>query len=219
MTKITCKTNIHFNFANSQNTFKNKGKRMNNFFDLRTIEWRNGGVYLIDQTKLPEKLSYVKFSNHKQIAEAIKKMVVRGAPAIGVAAAMGLGLAAYKSKAKNKAELIKELEDAARILESTRPTAVNLFWATSRILNVARSVGANVKSIADSVIEEAKKMAVEDIESNRKIGENGAKLLKDGDIVLTHCKWPLKPADCWSLGYRRIWHGIGAHKNSSEERS
>lgn len=164
---------------------------MSNFFQLRTIEWRNGEVYLIDQTMLPEKLSYVRFSNHKQIAEAIKRMVVRGAPAIGVAAAMGLGLAAHESKAKNKAELIKELENAASLLERTRPTAVNLFWATSRMLKVARSADVNVESISDIVIDEAKKMADEDIESNRKIGGNGAKLLKDGDVVLTHCKWPL----------------------------
>ncbi len=190
---------------------------MRNFFQLRTIEWRNGEVYLIDQTKLPEKLSEIKFSDHEGIAEAIKNMIVRGAPAIGVAAAMGLGLVAYKSKAKNKREFIKELEDAAKILESTRPTAINLFWATSRLLNLAKSIDADVKSIRDIVINEAKKMADEDVESNEKIGEKGAGLFENGDIVLTHCKWLFKPADCWSTSNCRIWYCFGPNKNSGEE--
>jgi len=181
---------------------------MKKFFDLRTIEWRNGNVRLIDQTKLPEKLSYVNFSDHTQVANAIKNMVVRGAPAIGVAAAMGLALTACNSKSKSKSELIKELENAAKTLESTRPTAVNLFWATSRILDIVRLSEDEVGSIINRVIEEAKKMADEDFESNMKIGENGAKLLNDGDVVLTHCKWPKRSAECWSIGYCRLWNGI-----------
>lgn len=161
---------------------------MKKFFELRTIEWKKGKVRLIDQTKLPDKLIYVAFSNATQVANAIKNMVVRGAPAIGVAAAMGLALAAYNSKAKDKAGLIKELENAAKTLESTRPTAVNLFWATSRILDVVKSSESKVSSTKKRVIEEAKKMADEDVENNIKIGENGTKLLNDGDVVLTHCK-------------------------------
>lgn len=161
---------------------------MKKFFELRTIEWKKGKVRLIDQTKLPDKLIYVAFSNATQVANAIKNMVVRGAPAIGVAAAMGLALAAYNSKAKDKAGLIKELENAAKILESTRPTAVNLFWATSRILDIVKSSESKVSSTKKRVIEEAKKMANEDVENNLKIGENGTKLLNDGDVVLTHCK-------------------------------
>lgn len=161
---------------------------MKKFFDLRTIEWKNGNVRLIDQTKLPEKLSYVNFSDHTQVANAIKNMIVRGAPAIGVAAAMGLALVAHNSKSKSKLELIKEIENAVKILEKTRPTAVNLFWATSRILKLVRSVEGNVGSIKNRVLEEAKKMADEDVENNMKIGENGAKLLNNGDAVLTHCK-------------------------------
>lgn len=184
---------------------------MKKFFDLRTIEWKNWKVRLIDQTKLPDKLVYVAFSNYTQVANAIKKMVVRGAPAIGVAAAMGLALAAYNSKSKSKSDFIKELENAAKILESTRPTAVNLFWATSRILDVVKSSEGEVSSTINRVIEEAKKMANEDVESNMKIGKNGAKLLNDGDAVLTHCKWPKRSAECWSIGYCRLWNGISAY--------
>ncbi len=161
---------------------------MKKFFDLRTIEWKNGKVHMIDQTRLPNKLSYVKFTDHIRLANGIKRMVVRGAPAIGVAAAMGLALAAFKSKVNSKSELIEELEKAAKILEGTRPTAINLFWATSRVLEVARNTEGNVKSIINSVIEEANRMADEDVESNKKIGENGVNLLSDGDTVLTHCK-------------------------------
>lgn len=179
---------------------------MNNFFSLRTIEWRDGEVFLIDQTELPDKLNYVKYSSYKQIGDCIKNMVVRGAPAIGVAAAMGLGLAALNSKAKNKSELMKELRKAAKILECTRPTAVNLFWATSRILNVAETSGTDIKSIVDAVINEAKKMADEDFETNLKIGENGAGLIENEDIVLTHCKWPKWSADCGSPSNCRVWN-------------
>lgn len=184
---------------------------MKKFFSLRTIEWKNRKVRLIDQTKLPDELIYVTFSKTTQVANAIKNMVVRGAPAIGVAAAMGLALTACNSKSKSKSELIKELEDAAKTLESTRPTAVNLFWATSRILDVVRLSEDEVNSTINRVIEEAKKMANEDVESNMKIGENGAKLLNDGDVVLTYCKWPKRSAECWSIGYCRLWNGISAY--------
>ncbi len=184
---------------------------MKKFFDLRTIEWKNGKVHLIDQTKLPDKLVYVTFTKPTQVANAIKNMVVRGAPAIGVTAAMGLALTAYNSKSKSKSGFIKELKNTAKTLESTRPTAVNLFWATSRILDVVKSSEGEVYSMINRVIEEAKKMANEDVESNMKIGENGAKLLKDGDVVLTHCKWPKRSAECWSVGYGRLWNSISTY--------
>jgi methylthioribose-1-phosphate isomerase len=119
---------------------------------------------------------------------------------------MGLALTAYNSKSKNKSEFIKELENAAKTLESTRPTAANLFWATSRILDVVKSSEGEVSSTRIRVIEEAKKMANEDVENNMKIGENGTKLLNDGDTVLTHCKWSKRPAECWSIGYCRLWN-------------
>jgi methylthioribose-1-phosphate isomerase len=114
-------------------------------------------------------------------------MVVRGAPAIGVAAAMGLALAANSSRAKTKAQLIKELEIAAEVLRGSRPTAWNLFWAIDRILKKARAGVGSPSEIAAQVVNEALEMAEEDVRANRKIGEYGAELLHDGDCVLTHC--------------------------------
>jgi methylthioribose-1-phosphate isomerase len=142
---------------------------------------------MIDQTRIPYKFRYVTFKGYKQVAKAIRDMVVRGAPAIGVAAAMGLALAANSSRATTKEQLIKELEAAAEVLRRSRPTAWNLFWAIDRILKKAQAAGGGPSNIAAQVVNEALKMAEEDVESNRKIGEYGARLLEDGDCVLTHC--------------------------------
>lgn len=155
--------------------------------DLRTVEWVNGRVRMIDQTRLPYKFSYVSFKDHRQVAKAIKEMTVRGAPAIGVAAAMGLALAANASQTKDKARFMQELEAAANILRGSRPTAWNLFWAIDRILEKARTSTGGPAEIAAQVVSEAQRMAEEDIEANRKIGENGSDLIADGDQVLTHC--------------------------------
>jgi len=160
---------------------------MVSFYSLRTVKWKPGAVCLIDQTQLPLRLRYIKCEDYEQLAEAVKNMVVRGAPAIGVAAAMGLALAAYHSKARTKRRLLKELSLARRVLQDTRPTGVNLFWALSRVIEKARSVQGDVKAVAKAVIEEAQRMADEDVEANHKIGRFGADLLHDGDVVLTHC--------------------------------
>ena len=143
-------------------------------------------MVLIDQTKLPNKLVYVKCKDYKQVAEAIKKLVVRGAPAIGVTAAFGLALAAKSSKAQQLSELMTELDTAFKVLRATRPTAVNLFWALERVMGKAKRA-KNVQAAKFAVIEEAKKMSEEDIRANRQMGSNGAKLFNDGDVVLTHC--------------------------------
>jgi len=160
---------------------------MVSFYSLRTVKWKRGAVYLIDQTQLPRRLRYVKCEDYKQLAEAVKNMVVRGAPAIGVAAAMGLSLTAYHSKARTKQRLLKELSVARRVLQETRPTGMNLFWALSRVMERARSVKGDVEAVVKAVIEEAQHMADEDVEANHKIGRFGADLLHDGDVVLTHC--------------------------------
>jgi len=160
---------------------------MVSFYSLRTVKWERGAVYLIDQTQLPRRLRYVKCEDCKQLAEAVKNMVVRGAPAIGVAAAMGLALTAYHSKARTKQRLLKELSVARRVLQETRPTGMNLFWALSRVMKKARSVEGDVDAVVKAVIEEAQHMADEDVEANHKIGRFGADLLHDGDAVLTHC--------------------------------
>ncbi len=154
---------------------------------MRTIEWRNGKVATLDQTKLPEKTVIIEFNSAEEVAEAIKTMKMRGAPLLGAAAAYALALTAFHSKAKNKERLVSELEEAAQIIRSTRPTAVNLFWALDRILDAARSHGGSVSEIAALVVAEANKVADEDAQANRLIGKFGAELIKDGDTVLTHC--------------------------------
>lgn len=153
---------------------------------LLTVKWDNNSVLLINQTKLPNKLEYVKCNNYVEVAEAIKKLVVRGAPAIGVAAAFGLALAAQVSKAKTRDELMTDLDTAFKVLRATRPTAINLFWALDRVMGKARKARTR-DEVKKVVLCEALKMSDEDINTNRQMGANGAKLFMDGDIVLTHC--------------------------------
>ena len=108
------------------------------YSSLRTVEWKDNAVIMIDQTKLPNKLEFVKFTDYNQVADAIRTLVVRGAPAIGVSGAFGLALAAQNSQAQSKEELMNDLESAYKILLETRPTAVNLAWALDKILKVAK---------------------------------------------------------------------------------
>lgn len=154
---------------------------------MKTIEWKDGVVTTLDQTKLPIKTVIVKIENCNEMAYAINDMKLRGAPLIGVAAAYGIALTAYHSKAKTKEALVKELEESTNILKKTRPTAVNLFWAIDRVLKRARETQGDAKTVAKKVVEEAQLMAEEDIEVNRKIGKHGAKLIDDKDTLLTHC--------------------------------
>ncbi len=153
---------------------------------LLTVAWKDGSVIMIDQTKLPNKLSYFKCNDFNDVAYAIKNLVIRGAPAIGVAAALGLALAATQSKAKTVSELMSDLNIAFNVLRQTRPTAINLFWALERIIEKAK-VGNTVENIRKKILEEALKMAEEDIQNNKQMGINGAKLFEDGDIIMTHC--------------------------------
>ncbi len=122
-----------------------------------------------------------------QVASAIKGMKIRGAPLIGVAAAYALALTTFHSKAETKKKLIKEIEESGSFLKKTRPTAVNLFWAIDRITRKARETTGTAKTVVKTVVEEANKMADEDVEANRKMGEHGSALLNDGDVILTHC--------------------------------
>jgi len=153
---------------------------------LRTVEWKNNKVVMIDQTKLPNQLVFVEYDDFNQVADAIRTMVVRGAPAIGVSGAFGLALAALQSKATTKDELISDLEKAKKILFETRPTAVNLAWGLEHIMKVVKS-GDSVEQIKELVINEAKKMADEDIEINKKMGKNGSILFDNNDTIMTHC--------------------------------
>ncbi|MGQ0795046.1 MAG: S-methyl-5-thioribose-1-phosphate isomerase [Nitrosopumilaceae archaeon] len=153
---------------------------------LRTIEWKNNTVVMIDQTKLPNKLVFVKYTDYKDVANAIKTLVVRGAPAIGVSGAFGLALASIQSTAKTKKKLIEDLEKARKILFETRPTAVNLAWGLDKIMKVANE-SDNISEIKKSIIQTAKKMAEEDIAINMKMGKYGATLFSNNDTIMTHC--------------------------------
>lgn len=154
---------------------------------MRTVRWENGVVVTIDQTMLPHKEEWIKLRSCNEVATAIKEMRVRGAPLIGVMAAYGLALTAYHSKARSVEELLREIELSANMLKETRPTAVNLFWAIDRILNKVKSSTGGVEELRHIVIEEAQRIADEDVEVNKRIGEYGSELLEDGDTVLTHC--------------------------------
>ena len=123
---------------------------------LRTVEWKNNKVIMIDQTKLPNQLIMVEFDDFNQVANAIKTLVVRGAPAIGVSSAFGLALAVLQSNANTKDKLLSDLEKAQQILFATRPTAVNLGWGLQKIMNVAKT-GNSIDDIKELVISEAKK--------------------------------------------------------------
>jgi methylthioribose-1-phosphate isomerase len=153
---------------------------------LLTVEWKNNYLLLIDQTKLPTKLSYIKCKNYLEVADAIKKLVVRGAPAIGVTAAFGLALAAINSKTDNLEIFFEELNEAYGIIRSTRPTAVNIQWALNRIMQKINHL-RNISLIKKVILEEAILMAEEDISANKLMGLNGANLLSDGDTIMTHC--------------------------------
>jgi methylthioribose-1-phosphate isomerase len=141
---------------------------------------------MIDQTKLPNVLEYVTYTDYNQVAEAIRTLVIRGAPAIGVSGAFGLALAALQSNATEKKELISYLENAKKILFETRPTAVNLIWGLDKIMDVANQA-TTVEEIRNNVVENAKKMADDDIQINMLIGKNGSELFNDNDTIMTHC--------------------------------
>jgi len=161
---------------------------MPNFFEERTVKWEKDRVVMIDQLKLPTQFRYLQCTNHNQVADAIKKMIIRGAPAIGVAAAMALALAAKNSMAKTKDDFINDLNAAAEVIRATRPTGVNLFWGVKQILQKAQASTLNIETLKEEIVAEANRLADEDVEFNRKIGFYGASLLEDGDTVLTHCK-------------------------------
>jgi methylthioribose-1-phosphate isomerase len=157
------------------------------FFSLRTVRWEDGTVKMIDQTLLPGRLAYREFRRWEDVADAIKTMVVRGAPAIGVAGAMGVALAAVHSKAKEKGALLRDVEIAAAGLRRTRPTAVNLFWGIDRVVDKARASRGEADKIREELVGQVRRMADEDVAVNRRLGRVGAALLEDGETIMTHC--------------------------------
>ena len=153
------------------------------------VEWSPGEpVRLVDQTLLPRQLTYIKCRTIDELAEAIGTLRVRGAPAIGIAAAYGLCLAAGLSTASDAPGLLRDLEGAAVVLRATRPTAVNLAWALDRVLSAARAASlSSVDDVREVVYRAARDIDAENTEANASLGEHGASLLRDGMNVLTHC--------------------------------
>lgn len=180
--------------------------------NLRTVAWKNNAVVMIDQTQLPNKLVFVKYTDYKDVANAIKTLVVRGAPAIGVSGAFGLSLAALQSRAKTKEKLLKDLEKARKLLFETRPTAVNLAWGLDKIMKVAKD-GKDVTSIKENTIEAAKKMADEDVQTNMRMGKHGAALFENDDTIMTHCN----AGALATVGYGTALGVIRASKESGKK--
>jgi len=155
---------------------------------IQTLEWTEGGVRFIDQTKLPTEETYVICKSYQEVADVIRNMVVRGAPAIGVAAAMGIALGVKNSRAETAGDLKRDFDQICDVIGKTRPTAVNLFWAIRRMQQKLETLRVRpVPQIKQAVIEEAKRMHAEDIAINQAMGRNGAALLPAEGSVLTHC--------------------------------
>ncbi len=158
---------------------------------IQTLEWTESGVVFIDQTKLPTEEVYVTCTTHQQVADVIRNMVVRGAPAIGVAAAMGIALGVKNSKATNAADLKKDFDQICEAIRQTRPTAVNLFWAIRRMTEKFESLRprtiAEIRQAQQVMIEESQRMHAEDIAANQAMGRHGATLMPSSGGVLTHC--------------------------------
>jgi methylthioribose-1-phosphate isomerase len=155
---------------------------------IQTLEWTDHGVRFIDQTKLPTEETYVTCTTHEEVADVIRTMVVRGAPAIGVAAAMGIALGVKNSKAERVSDLKNEFDKICDIIGKTRPTAVNLFWAIHRMTEKFEGVRSRpIPQIKQTLIEEAQRMHAEDIAANQAMGRHGATLMPSSGGVLTHC--------------------------------
>jgi methylthioribose-1-phosphate isomerase len=155
---------------------------------FKTIEWKGNRVRILDQRKLPQEVRYLDCRDASSVAQAIRTMAIRGAPAIGVAAAMGIALAARKTEDHQAERFLKGLAKVCQEMKRSRPTAVNLFWAVDRMEKILDQVHLyGVEKTKTSLVAEALRIHKEDVEVNRKIGEHGKRLIKNGDSVLTHC--------------------------------
>ena len=178
---------------------------------MRTVFWEDGQLKMIDQRRLPETLEVVGFRGHRETAQAIRNMVVRGAPAIGAAAAFALALAANESMASSPNSLLADLESAAAVLKSARPTAVNLTWALNRVLTSVKQKNVGVEELRRSVLVEAQAIADEDVEINKRMAGHGAALIESGDTVIHHCNTGALATVDWgtALGAIRLAHEQG----------
>ncbi len=154
---------------------------------MKCIEWKNDHIRIIDQTLLPRHLEFIDCHDVQTLGEAIIRLSIRGAPALGVAAAMGMALGAVKSTAENPCELLKDLEEIKSYLASTRPTAVNLFWALEKMMDTARSNRGGTDQIRQALIDEAERIFTQDQRLCRSIGDHGSSLVQDPFNILHHC--------------------------------
>ena len=166
---------------------------------------------MIDQRILPGSLEIIAYDDFRVLAQAITDMVVRGAPAIGAAAGFGLALAAQQSSAREPVALRADLKNAGEILQTARPTAVNLAWALKRVLNVAAATSGGADDVRTAVLLEAQRIADEDVEINQRMARHGAELIQDGDTVIHHCNTGALATVDWgtALGVIRMAHEQG----------
>lgn len=179
---------------------------------MRTVEWLDGKVRMIDQRALPFDLVFLEYKDYRDVAQAITDMVVRGAPAIGASAAFGIALAAYQIAASDRLEFLRFIEEAERLMKAARPTAVNLMWAVDRMMRaVINEELTTVDDIRSALLKEAQKLADEDVEINKRMGAYGAALIKDGDTILHHCNTGALATVDWgtALGVIRSAHEQG----------
>jgi methylthioribose-1-phosphate isomerase len=178
---------------------------------MRTVFWEDNELKMIDQRRLPNALEIVAFQGHKEVAKAIRDMVVRGAPAIGAAGAFGLALAAQESAADSAHGLITDMEEAAEVLKSARPTAVNLAWAINRLMKKLNEKEFDVERLRRVMLDEAQKIADEDVEINKRMARHGATLIDEGDTIIHHCNTGALATVDWgtALGVIRMAHEQG----------
>ncbi len=187
---------------------------------FKTIEWTEDGVRMIDQTRLPTEEVYRTCHDYREVAEAIRSMVIRGAPAIGVAAAMGIALGIKQSRANSVAELRQELDRIAETISRTRPTAVNLFWAVERMRKVFESALARedskderIRAAKTQLVREARRILAEDIAANEAMGRHGMQLLANSVTVLTHCNAGALATGGYGTALGVIRSAVSAGKN------
>jgi len=179
---------------------------------MRTVFWEDNQLKMIDQRILPGRFEIVSFKDHVSVVQAIKDMVVRGAPAIGAAAAFGLALEGYESASSSSRELLDDLQAASNTLKAARPTAVNLAWALDRVMRVSTmKEDKSADELRQLILDEAQRIADEDVEINKRMAEHGAALINDGDTVIHHCNTGALATVDWgtALGVIRTAHEQG----------
>jgi methylthioribose-1-phosphate isomerase len=204
------KKRLHAKLILSRNQARSRERLFFGEKSMRTLEWELEAkrLKMIDQRVLPSKLSYIYLDTYQSVTDAIRNMAVRGAPAIGVAAAYGMALAGFQSGAKTVDRLRKDLRLAANYIMSARPTAVNLPWAVKHILEISSKGFESVDDIKNAILNEAERMADEDVETNKRLSEFGARLIDSGDTIIHHCNTGALATVDWgtALGIIRMAH-------------